>query len=129
MTIQLDWGDYDQNFAVMTFQGKWTGDEFVHAIARLSAMGAQASTGMELMVDMRNSLNPPNNLLTLLRSTLNRPLPKNIKQVVVISNSAFWNRIFGMLKSMYGGKISAPVSFVPSVDAAYDSLDCFKDIV
>ena len=129
MTVQLDWGDYDHNFAIMTFQGKWTGDEFVHAVARLSEMGASSPQGIELMVDMRNSLTPPNNLLTLLRSTLNRPLPRNIKQAVVISNSAFWNRIFSMLKSMYGEKISAPVTFVPSVDAAYDSLECYKGIV
>jgi hypothetical protein len=44
MTIQLDWGDYDQNFAVMTFQGKWTGDEFVHCIDRLKQMGSEASS-------------------------------------------------------------------------------------
>jgi hypothetical protein len=129
MTIQLDWGDYDHNFAIMTFQGKWTGDEFVHSISQLTAMGREATTQIELMVDMRNSLNPPNNLLTLLRSTLNRPLPQNIKQVVVISNSAFWNRIFSMLSSMYGDKIKAPVLFVASVDEAYAGLDFFKGMV
>jgi hypothetical protein len=129
MTIQLDWGDYDQNFAIMTFQGKWTGDEFVHSIARLTTMGNEATSDIELMVDMRNSLTPPNNLLTLLRSTLNRPMPQHIKQVVVISNSAFWLRIFSMLSSMYGDKISAPVLFVASVDEAYAALECFKGLV
>jgi hypothetical protein len=129
MTIQLDWGDYDQNFAIMTFQGKWTGDEFVHSIAGLTEMGKTATSGIELMVDMRNSLNPPNNLVTLLRSTLNRPLPQNIKQVVVISNSAFWNRIFSMVNTMYGDKISCPVLFVASVDEAYAALEFFKGMV
>src|SRR5688572_13908613 len=126
MTIQLDWGDYDQNFAIMTFRGNWTGDEFVHTIASLTQMGKESIAGIELMVDMRNSLNPPNNLVTLLRSTLNRPLPQNIKQVVVISNSAFWNRIFSMLNTMYGEKITSPVVFVATVDEGYAALDFFK---
>lgn len=129
MTIQLDWGDYDQNFAIMSFHGKWTGDEFVHGIAKLREMGQRATSGIELMVDMRNSLNPPNNLVTLLRSTLNRPLPQNIKQVVIISNSAFWNRIFSMVNTMYGDKISCPVVFVATVDEGYAALDFFKGMV
>jgi hypothetical protein len=129
MTIQLDWGDYDQNFAIMSFHGKWTGDEFVHSIAKLQELGQAASIGIELMVDMRNSLNPPNNLVTLLRSTLNRPLPQNIKQVVVISNSAFWNRIFSMVNTMYGDKINCPVVFVATVDEGYAALDFFKGMV
>lgn len=129
MSIQLDWGDYDKNFAIMNVHGKWSGDEFVKAIAQLAAMGREAQNGMELLVDVRNSLNPPNNLLTLLRSVLNRPLPPNIKQVVVISNSAFWYRIFSMLNSMYGDKITCPVTFVASVDEGYAALDFFKDVV
>jgi hypothetical protein len=126
MPIQLDWGDYDHNFVIMTFRGKWVGDEFLYAITRLSEMSQSKASEIELMVDMRDSQNPPHNLITLLRFTLNRPLPSHITQVIVISNSSFWNHIYSMLEISLGDKIRCPVRFVASVDDAYDSLEFMK---
>lgn len=129
MTIELDWGDAEQKLAVMHIRGNWTGDELVQAIARLMLMGREASQDIELMVDIRNSLNPPHNLLTLIGSILIRPLPENIKKVVVISHTAFWHRIYSVINKNYRGKITIPILFVDSVDEAYASLDCFQDVV
>jgi hypothetical protein len=126
MPIRIDWGDADHNFVIMTFQAKWKGDEFIQSIIRLSEMGQSVNSGIELMVDMRNSLNPPDNLVTLLRSTLENPLPSNITQVIVISNSAFWKSIYSMLEIMYSDKLRRPIRFVASVDEAYSSLEFYR---
>ena len=128
MPIQLDWGDYDHNFAIMTFQGKWIGEEFVAAIARLSAMCQSKESPIELMVDMRSSLNPPYNLVTLLHSILDRALPFDIQQVIVISNSSFWRQLYSMIEIMYSKKISYTVHFVTTVDEAYALLEFIKDM-
>jgi hypothetical protein len=129
MTIELDWGDADQHLVVMHIRGNWTGDELVQRVAQLQVMGREASQSLELMVDIRNSLNPPNNLLTLIGSILTRPLPQNIKQVVVISNTSFWRHIYSVIHKNYRGRITIPVVFVDSVDAAYETLECFKGMV
>jgi hypothetical protein len=129
MTIELDWGDADQRLVVMHIRGNWTGDELVHRVAQLQAMGCAASQNLELMVDMRNALNPPPNLVTLIGSILNRPLPQNIKQVVVISNTAFWKQIYSIVSKNYRNKINVPIIFVNSVDEAYEALECFKGMV
>ena len=129
MGIKLDWGDYDNNFAVMTVVGKWSGDEFYNSMSRLVEMSHETENKIEFMVDIRNSVTPPNNLMTLIRTILNRPLPRNIKKVVVISSSSFWNRIYGMVETMYADKIGIPVIFVKTVDEAYQTLEFFEDMV
>jgi hypothetical protein len=128
MSIEIDWGDAEQCILVMRFGSKWTGDEFFQSIAQLNSLCGGASQNLELMIDLRKTMTPPSNLITLLASSLNRPRPKNFAQVVIISSFGFWKQMFNILYASYKDKFATPIVFVDNVDKAYSLLKCLENL-
>ncbi len=129
MPIRIDWGDYDQTFLIMSFNGRWTADEYYRAINDLYKHASVQDHALELMVDLRYSVQPPQNLVTLIRSTLNQERSMTIDQVVIITQSGFWQQIFSVVRKVHGRELDTDVHFVESVDQAYSMLSAYKGYV
>ena len=124
MTITLDWGDFDETFLVWNFNGKWTADAFYQTIEHLKQLSLSKPYPVNVMVDMRQSLAAPNNLLTLLRVAVKSNV-RNIGRVIVISKSGFWLQMYQMLVKTAQLAETTPVTFVGSVDEAYYNIGGF----
>lgn len=128
MPIHLNWGDVDETFLILNFDGQWSGEDLYTNIKDFFERVATKDHPIELMVDMRQSLAPPQHLVTMLRSIINRPHDGNVKRVVVIVNSNFWQRIFSVIAKSVQRNISKKVTFVETVDEAYSMLDVYQDM-
>lgn len=129
MPIRIDWGDYDKTLLIMSFNGRWTADEYYRAINDLYIYASERDHALELMVDVRHSVQPPQNLVTLIRSTLNQERAIAMDQVVVIVQSGFWQQIFSVARKVHGRELDTAVHFVESVDQAYSMLSAYKGYV
>lgn len=128
MPIQLNWGDVDETFLILNFDGKWSGEDLYSSILDFFERISTKPHPIELMVDMRKSLAPPQHLVTILRSIIKRPHKGEVKRVVVIVNSNFWERIFSVIVQA-APHIGKKVAFVKTVDEAYLMLDVYKGMV
>jgi len=125
--IQVDWGDYEETVILMSIRGTWTAKNFYDAMDDMVTKSQGTNASLELMVDLRNSLKPPANIMTMIRTVLNRSLPERIEQVVVIASTSFWERMYNMVDKMFGSQIPIEVTFVDNVDDAYSRLYAFQE--
>jgi hypothetical protein len=126
MPITLDWGNFEETFAVWKFEMFWTWDEMYVALATLRKMFGEKNTPCHIVVDTRRCMMPSSGLISNIQN-VPRYMPTNVDVIVVIASH---NLLFSLNQTLKRIGILFPgkIIFVETVDAAYNLVDTEEDV-
>jgi hypothetical protein len=114
MPITVQWDNDEQRVMRYTFEGRWTWDEYHHAIDEAFGLVKDLPYIVNMMLDFSSSNLFPSNALTHFSSSMKTP-PRDFDAVVVVSGSRFVDTLVSIL-SRVSSKIGEKLIVVKSLD-------------
>jgi hypothetical protein len=93
-SVTATWGDAAQTCINWSFQGKWTGSDYFESLVQLWSLMDTKRENLNLLVDMQQSRANPSNLVALMQAAVRNRQPCNIRRIVVITNTSFWQSLY-----------------------------------
>ena len=121
--IDFGWGDYEQSYCVLSFNGYWTKQDFVDAMALVSDNLSFKTKPINIIVDFRYSAAPPADIIGV-SSGIISPYEALVGRVIIIHKSLLWKRLYQIMASN-PKTIPLDIRFVKNVDEAYQLLLTF----
>jgi hypothetical protein len=115
--INIDWANPDKTIILWQNQGAMTSQEYAHALQQSAALAESVDHTVGVIMDMRRAAGLPKNSFLLSRQVVEGQ-PKNMKITVLVSNSTFWEKVWGMM-SRFHPATHINIQFTTSIDEAY----------
>jgi len=115
--INIDWANPDKTIILWQNQGAMTSQEYAHALQQSAALAESVDHNVGVIMDMRRAAGLPKNSFLLSRQVVEGQ-PKNMKITVLVSNSTFWEKVWGMM-SRFHPATHINIQFTTSIDEAY----------
>ena len=115
--INIDWANPDKTIILWQNQGAMTSQEYAHALQQSAALAESVDHNVGVIIDMRRAAGLPKNSFLLSRQVVEGQ-PKNMKITVLVSNSTFWEKVWGMM-SRFHPATHINIQFTTSIDEAY----------
>jgi hypothetical protein len=115
--INIDWANPEQTIILWQNQGAMTSQEYAHALRQSAALAEAVDHPVGVIMDMRRAAGLPKNSFLLSRQVVEGQ-PKNMKITVLVSNSTFWEKVWGMM-SRFHPATHINIQFTTSIDEAY----------
>ena len=119
MSAQVKWFNANQTVLQVSYGERWTAHEFHETFEEIENFLRQKPYPVDLLVDLRPTLEYPRNLFGLARKTLRDRIP-NMGQVVVVTDDIFWHRLYPTLQTIIP-KLQQ-LTFVESIEEAKEIL-------
>ncbi len=119
MTAQVSWFNDKQTVLKVCYGEGWTERVFHQVFVEIESYLQQKPYPVDLIVDLRPTIEYPRNLFGLARKTLRDRIP-NMGQVVVVTDDLFWHRLYPTLQTIIP-KLQQ-LTFVESIEEAKELL-------
>ena len=119
MTAQVSWFNDKQTVLKVCYGEGWTERDFHQVFVEIESYLQQKPYPVDLIVDLRPTIEYPRNLFGLARKTLRDRIP-NMGQVVVVTDDLFWHRLYPTLQTIIP-KLQQ-LTFVESIEEAKEIL-------
>ena len=97
MGIRLAWDNEEKTALCHIYEGKWTIEDFYHAVDESQRLLLEVDHPVDLIVDMRTSAAPPPGILPAYRYADQR-VPENQRLIVMVKTDSVmkaFNRVIG----------------------------------
>ena len=118
MSIHVDWGNHEETIVVWKFSREWESKDYMQALSKTSTLLRHTTQNINLICDIRLSVQRASNLLVLAR-LVTQHRPPHIGVMTIIVANEFWKNMADILTRQRSGR-PLPVYFVETVDEAYD---------
>src|SRR5215204_2058878 len=115
--INIDWANPERTIILWENQGAMTSHEYAHALKQSAALALAVDHEVGVIMDMRRAAGIPKNSFLLSRQVVEGQ-PKNMKVTVLVSNSTFWEKMWGMM-SRFQPSSHINIQFTTSITEAY----------
>ena len=115
--INIDWANPEKTIILWQNQGAMTSQEYAHALRQSAALAESVDHTVGVIMDMRRAAGLPKNSFLLSRQVVEGQ-PKNMKVTVLVSNSTFWEKVWGMMSRFHPAS-HINIQFTTSIDEAY----------
>lgn len=119
--INFGWGDYDQTYSVLSFEGHWTTQDFASTISSMYHELKTEAHSIDLLVDLRHSGVPPTSIMGLASRVIKGQSASSFGRIIIISNTFIWKRLYEAVIHTHNAPL-IDVYFVDNVDKAYQLL-------
>ncbi|GAB5491727.1 MAG: hypothetical protein Phog2KO_19420 [Phototrophicaceae bacterium] len=118
--IDFGWGDYEQSYCVLSFNGYWTTQDFMNTMSLVTNSLSVKTKPINIIVDFRYSAAPPADIIGV-SSGIISPYESLVGRVIIIHKSLLWKRLYELMVSN-PKTIPLDSCFVKDVDEAYQLL-------
>lgn len=94
--ITVDWLDDRQTCVLWQFHRRWTADEYFEAVECSNRLIASKWSPVDVIADLGDYVPTTHNVLVLARRGFGYR-PANLGRVIIVSQSAFWQRVYRMI--------------------------------
>ncbi|MEP7293850.1 MAG: hypothetical protein ABI835_18830 [Chloroflexota bacterium] len=101
MPIHVSWGNEQKTYTIFRFVGKWTWDEYHHAVAEGFELVKDIPNTVNILIDMMECRLFPQNLLSHFRSSMSQP-PRPFDLAVIVTSSGFIEVLANTIDRLYG---------------------------
>lgn len=110
--ITVQWANTEKTLLKWQFHHRWTRTDFLNACHTSKAMITNIDHTIHILVDLTDSRSHPSNIIYLVLTGM-RMKTETTGQIVLISPSQLWLRLYQYMKRVYA-KDMLPVEFVSS---------------
>jgi hypothetical protein len=121
--ITVNWLNPEQTIILWQNDGAMTTQEYAVALEQSAGLARSVDYPVGVILDMRRAGGIPKNSFSLTRSVI-QDQPANMVITVVISNSTFWEKIWGMMARFYASS-HINIQFTTSIDEAHRLIDVY----
>lgn len=118
--INLTWAESDNKLLIWKFGQRWSRIDFLNACQKSRQMVESADHRVNILIDLSESRFYPTNLIYLTRTGM-RMRSENTGQVMIVSESLLWLRLYQHFMQVYPMN-SLPVEFMSSYHEAIQAL-------
>jgi hypothetical protein len=123
--VDVLWGNEDQTFLRWNFHGDWSGKSYFDSLVHLWHLLDTKDYPLNLLIDMRQSGKSPSNLIAMMQAAVRTKQPCQIKHVVVISHTSYWESVYEIACRHSAPIAALDIQFVASDSAAHSLLNQF----
>ena len=115
--IDINWANPERTIILWQNQGAMTSQEYAQALRQSAALALSVDHEVGVIMDMRRAAGIPKNAFLLSKQVIQEQ-PKNMKITVLVGNSTFWEKIWGMMARFHPAN-HINIQFTTSIDEAY----------